>query len=841
MSPRGIEIIEWEALSSAQRESALKRPAAMDAGMQSSVASIIRQVREEGDAALARLTLQFDGVSPEVFEPGAEVLNSARLSIDPVLANAIGHAGDRIRAFHAADVPRQKTVETAPGLNCTVTYNALPTVGIYIPGGRAPLVSTVLMLAIPAKLAGCRQIVMCSPPGQNGGISAEILAAASICGIDRVFCVGGAQAIAAMAYGTGRVPRCHKIFGPGNSWVTAAKQQVSQDPDGAAIDMPAGPSEVMVIADARASDEMNIEFIAWDLLSQAEHGPDSQVLLVTDSRELAAAVIARMELLASESGRSAILEKSLASARIIRVASLEQAMDIANGYAPEHLILNTENARQLAGQVENAGSVFVGRWTPESLGDYCSGTNHVLPTNGFARAYGALGVGDFMRRMTLQEASAEALMQVGPTAEVLAGVEGLDAHRMAVRSRLASLGSDSPEQRVADRPPVDKQRQAETGRRGAASLAVSGTEAALRNVLSLARPEIVAMKPYSSARSEAPALGILLNANEAPWPLLTNLTDLQALNRYPDPQPGQLVQSLAKLYELPTDHLLVTRGSDEGIDLLTRVFCRAGKDAILHFPPTFGMYRIAAETQGATVVAVPRQPNDGFSIDVKRALDALHRDSRIRLIFLTSPNNPTGDCVDRDFLEALLEASGGKAIVVVDEAYAEFCQRPSAIELVTQYPQLVVLRTLSKAWAAAGLRCGSVLAQPHVIDLLRRIIAPYPLASPVTALALRMLQPDMQLQQNAMLDKIRQNKKILLSLLARQRFVLAVWPGEANFVLVRVTDAPALLAHCASHGVILRGYTSDPLLLDCLRISVGSKQDLAALEHAFNQWEEGQS
>jgi histidinol dehydrogenase len=378
-------------------------------------------------------------VNPQSFEISAQDLRLARNSIDARLADAIHAASSRIRAFHAADMPREKTVETAPGLNCTVTYRALTTVGIYVPGGTAPLVSTVLMLAIPARLAGCRQVVMCSPPGRDGRISAQVLAAASLCGVDRVFCVGGAQAVAAMAYGTSSVPRCSKIFGPGNAWVTAAKQQVSMDPEGAAIDMPAGPSEVMVIADASAGAGDGVDFISWDLLSQAEHGPDSQVQLLTDSQQLAAAVIARLDELGPVSARRAILEKSLRAARIIQVADLDQAMAIANDYAPEHLILNTVNARQLATQVEHAGSVFIGRWTPESLGDYCSGTNHVLPTHGFARAHGALGVADFMRRMTLQEASAAALIQVGPGAEILAEVEGLDAHRMAVRSRLISL------------------------------------------------------------------------------------------------------------------------------------------------------------------------------------------------------------------------------------------------------------------------------------------------------------------------------------------------------------------------------------------------------------------
>jgi histidinol dehydrogenase len=277
---------------------------------------------------------------------------------------------------------------------------------------------------------------MFSPPGRNGEIAAEILAAAQLCGVLRVFCAGGAQAIAAMAYGTESVPRCSKIFGPGNAWVTEAKQQVSLDPRGAAIDLPAGPSEVLVIADHSA----NAEFIAWDLMSQAEHGPDSQVILLTDSAGLAAAVIDRLKVLAPTTSRAAILKQSLAESRIILVDSLAEALALSNTYAPEHLIINTENAPELAQQVENAGSVFIGPWTPESLGDYCSGTNHVLPTYGWARSHGALGVGDYMRRMTFQQASRSALERVGPTAEKLAAVEGLDAHGMAVRALLAHQG-----------------------------------------------------------------------------------------------------------------------------------------------------------------------------------------------------------------------------------------------------------------------------------------------------------------------------------------------------------------------------------------------------------------
>ena len=431
-----LEMIRWSSLTSRDRQDLLQRPVSNQPDLSGSVAAIIRQVRSGGDRALQELTRQLDRVEPPQLELDPAEMQTALESIDPELRQAIGDAMSRIEAFHAADIPASVKVETAPGLNCEVRYQALSPVGLYIPGGSAPLVSTVLMLAIPARLAGCREVIMCSPPAGNGEIPAEILAAAQLCGVDRVFCAGGAQAVAALAYGTETIPRCVKIFGPGNAWVTEAKQQVSQDPAGAAIDMPAGPSEVLVIADRDA----NPEFIAWDLLSQAEHGPDSQVLLVTDSAGLASAVIEKLQTLAPATTRAAILEESLAEARMILVDSMPEALRISNAYAPEHLIINTADATALAEQVENAGSVFIGPWTPESLGDYCSGTNHVLPTYGWARSFGALGVSDYMRRMTLQQASRSALEKVGPTAETLAAVEGLEAHKMAVSTRLLQVG-----------------------------------------------------------------------------------------------------------------------------------------------------------------------------------------------------------------------------------------------------------------------------------------------------------------------------------------------------------------------------------------------------------------
>jgi histidinol-phosphate aminotransferase len=356
------------------------------------------------------------------------------------------------------------------------------------------------------------------------------------------------------------------------------------------------------------------------------------------------------------------------------------------------------------------------------------------------------------------------------------------------------------------------------------------------NIEALARPEIVAMRPYSSARKEAPGLGTLLNANEAPWSLLGEAGWEGQLNRYPEPQPERLVAGMAQLYGVPESHVLVTRGSDEGIDLLTRVFCRAGQDAILHCPPTFGMYRIAAQTQGAAVVSVTRDSGGSFRLDERRLRETLDNDL-ILLVFLTSPNNPTGDVIEPRVLENLLGQCRDRALVVMDEAYAEFCSRPSAAALLPSHDNLVVLRTLSKAWAAAGLRCGAVLAQPPVIDLLRRVIAPYPLPSPVIALALRMLQADVLGRQREMLRQIADNKQRLLDVVTSRPFVHQVIAGHANFVLLKVERADDLLSFCARRSVILRGFPSEPLLRGYIRISVGSAADIETLAAAFDEWE----
>jgi len=429
-----MQIRIWQQLSTAEQAAVLARPAlANDAALAARVAAIIGRVRTEGDSALRELTAALDRVELGSLEVSAEEFAAAEALLTEKQRAAIRTAAANIEAFHRPQLPQPFAVDTAPGVRCERVVRAIESVGLYVPAGSAPLPSTALMLGIPARLAGCPTRVLCSPVQANGRVDAAVLYAAKVAGVERVFKLGGAQAVAAMAYGTDSVPKVDKIFGPGNIWVTEAKAQVDRDPAGAARDYPAGPSEVLVVADGRA----NATFVAADLLSQAEHGADSQVLLVTTSVELARNVIAAVDTQKVRLVRRTLVEGALAHSSVIVVADLATAFAISNRYAPEHLILQIESPRDWLSRVTAAGSVFLGPWTPESVGDYCSGTNHVLPTYGYARRYSSLGVADFVRSMTVQELTVEGIKTIGPVATTLAELEGLDAHAWAVNERLA--------------------------------------------------------------------------------------------------------------------------------------------------------------------------------------------------------------------------------------------------------------------------------------------------------------------------------------------------------------------------------------------------------------------
>lgn len=411
----------------------LRRPALDTEKLFDAVRSLINKVRTEGDRALLELEERFDAVRLSSLAVTPEEMEAASRQVAEPLKAAIRLAKQNIETFHSSQRFVGKKVETMPGVTCWQKVVGIEKVGLYVPGGTAPLFSTVLMLAVPAQIAGCREIVLCTPPDQTGGVHPAILFAAQLAGVSRIYKVGGAQAIAAMAYGTESIPRVYKIFGPGNQYVTAAKQLVSLH--GVAIDMPAGPSEVVVLADETAQPS----FVAADLLSQAEHGVDSQVLLVTPSQRLQQAVKEEVEKQLAVLPRREIAACALANSRLIQVRNLDEAVRLVNAYAPEHLIIETAHYREVAEQITHAGSVFLGSLTPESAGDYASGTNHTLPTNGYARAYSGVSLDSFIRKITFQEIQAEGIQAIGPAIEEMAASEQLEAHKNAVTVRLNAL------------------------------------------------------------------------------------------------------------------------------------------------------------------------------------------------------------------------------------------------------------------------------------------------------------------------------------------------------------------------------------------------------------------
>lgn len=410
-----------------------ERPVEEQQGLERSVQEILDNVRIDKDKALADYTSRFDGFTPVSFKVSQEEIKDASADVSEELKKAISNARCNIEKFHASQMSPEPVIETTEGVKCWRKSLPIEKAGLYIPGGSAPLFSTLLMLAIPAKLAGCREIIVCTPAGKDGKISPVILYTAGLMGLTKVYRVGGAQAIAAMAYGTESIPKVYKIFGPGNQYVTKAKEIVQRE--GVAIDMPAGPSEVLVIADKQADPA----FVASDLIAQAEHGPDSQVILATDCDELPGIVEREIEKQIGVLPRKNILEQSLSKGSLILFRSLGECIEFSNLYAPEHLIINTEHPDVTANRVMNAGSVFLGPFSCESLGDYASGTNHTLPTNRFARNYSGLSVDSFVKKITFQSVTADGIRKLGPVVEIMADAEQLEGHKNSVSVRLKNL------------------------------------------------------------------------------------------------------------------------------------------------------------------------------------------------------------------------------------------------------------------------------------------------------------------------------------------------------------------------------------------------------------------
>lgn len=765
----------------------LQRPVLNSASLNELVKGILDQVKLNGDEAVLSYEEIFDHVRLQSLVVSDAEIKEAETLVSDELKDAILLAKGNIARFHEAQRFEGVQVETQPGVTCWQKSVPIERVGLYIPGGTAPLFSTVLMLAVPAKIAGCSEIVLCTPPARNGKVHPAVLFAAKTAGVTHVYKIGGVQAIGAMAYGTHSVPRVYKIFGPGNQYVTAAKQIVSMGD--VAIDMPAGPSEVMVLAD----DTANPVFVAADLLSQAEHGVDSQAMLVTTSESLQQAVMKEVERQLDVLPRKELASKSLKYSRLILVNDMDEAIEMVNEYAPEHLIIQTKDYEALAKRVVNAGSVFLGKYACESAGDYASGTNHTLPTNGYAKAYNGVNLDSFCRKITYQELTAQGIGRIGKAIEVMAASEQLDAHKNAVTVRLQS--SAFQKEQLATQP---------------------------FNLEQLVRKNIWDLAPYSCARDEYSGVdaSVFLDANENPYN--------EPINRYPDPLQKQLKQEIAKVKGVSVDRIFCGNGSDEAIDLVYRIFCNPGVDNAVAIDPSYGMYKVCADVNNIEYRKV--QLDNDFQFHAADMLQVA--DNHTKLMFICSPNNPTGNDMSRAEVEQLLQQF--KGIVVVDEAYIDFSEQPSFTQLLDKYPNLIVLQTFSKAWGCAAIRCGLAFASPQIIGLFNKVKYPYNVNLLTQQQALEALRNAQQTKEWVKI--LKEERTRLMQLFAELSLTDKVFPSDANFFLARVSDANAIYRYLVGEGIIVRNRNSVTLCGNCLRITVGTPEENNTLIAALNKY-----
>ena len=790
-----MRTLEWNRLDSAGRREALARPAQRsDPNLQAAVRAIVEDVRGRGWAGLAAQALRLDGELPRLV-PVGPLAAEARRRLAPEQVAAIELAARNIRAFHEGSLPAEHEVETMPGLVVRKVWRPVDRVGLYIPGGETPLFSTLLMLALPALAAGVGEIVAVTPPQRDGGLDPLIALAAGICGIEAVWTAGGAQAIAALAFGAGGIRPVDKICGPGNAWVAEAKNYVSSLPGGPAIDMPAGPSELLVVADGQA----DAATVAADLLGQAEHDASAQVLLVTPCTRLADAV--RAELTARIGGlpRRGLAERSLAEGRIILCADLVEAVDIANLYAPEHLSLAVADPEALVALVRNAGAVFAGGGAAETFGDYLAGSSHVLPTDGAARAWSGISVHSFLKAISVQTVTPEAARRLAAPAAALARLEGLEAHARAADARFPLPEREGPgvgsERGELSAPATEPPSAVPTP-----NPYLPGRGVAAR----LARPEILALPDFDIAASANDSFGsdaIKLDANENPYAPLAEGALANGLNRYPEPRPARLKKAMAALYGVSPENLVVTRGADDAIDILVRTFCRPGEDKVSICTPTFSAYAHFAGLQGANVVEARLGPD--FDFDPEAFIDSVAGEPGLKLAFICAPNNPTGNPVGLAAIESVRRALPD-TILVVDEAYIEFSEQESAAQLAASNGNIVVLRTLSKAYGLAGARVGCAIGHPDTIALIARALPPYPLPSLSIEAAMSALAPSRRAVHEERIARIKADRERLAALLARSPRVRRVRSGGGNFLFLEVEDPDGLASKLRSLGIRVR-------------------------------------
>lgn len=752
--------------------SAITRPQLNQIDLNETIKGIFNEVQINGDQALKKYSVQFDKVDLDVLKVSENEFQEAVSVLPNELKIAIQKAADNIKQFHASQIQLVEEIETTTGVFCWRKSVPIQKVGLYIPGGSAPLFSTVLMLGIPAQIANVPTKILCSPPNKLGKIHPAILFAAQLAGIKNVYKVGGAQAIAAMTLGTEQIPKVDKLFGPGNQYVTAAKQFAQNL--GVAIDMPAGPSEVLVAAD----DSVSPRFIAADLLAQAEHGADSQVVFITDSKDLVEKVndelLQQLEFLT----RSNIAIEALSKSNALVVPS-EKWSEIINSYAPEHLIVMGKYEDKIVNEVVNAGSVFIGKYTAESFGDYASGTNHTLPTNGYARSYSGVSLDSFVKKITFQRIEEKGLRNLGPTVVTLAKAEELDAHANAVNVRLETIDLETVE------------------------------KSSFENIsANLIRKDLQNVVPYSSARDEFSGVNkVFLDANENAL--------IQDFNRYPDPFQKELKQEIARRKNLNAENLVLGNGSDEIIDLIFRLVGTPFKDKVAFLNPSYGMYSVSAKLNGLETIQI--NLNKDFSIKNEAILDEA---KGAKILILCNPNNPTGKLISKENLIEICEKFSG--LIVIDEAYIDFCLSESMATEIDRFPNLIILQTLSKAYGMAGLRVGMAICNSFWVKQLNAIKPPYNISSATQRLALQCLKST---NWDFIKEQIIVERDRVYHFLKNNENVDETFISYANFILFRIKNATEIYKKLVEKGIVVRNRSNQFNCEDTLRVSIGNKNE----------------
>ncbi len=776
-------VARLDALDEEARAALFERGGDADSDIVDSVAGIVARVRDKGDRALRLLAKRYDDIEDLEIEVPASACRAALDALDPAVRDALEDAATAIAAFHRAQLPDPLELEVRPGVRLGRRPEPLARIGVYAPGGRAAYPSSVLMGVVPARIAGVGEVVVCSPPGPDGRPPAAVLAACAIGGADRVFAIGGAGAIAALAWGTETVPRVDKVVGPGNAYVTEAKRQLTGR---IAIDCPAGPSEVLIVADATA----DAGVIAVELLAQAEHDPAAAVVLVTTDPASVDAVQSAVRPLIDAHPRRSIIESALSARGALLVAStLDEAVAFANAWAPEHLLLLVADPRRTFEDIRCAGTTFFGAASSVAFGDYMTGANHVLPTAGLARAWSGLSTSDFVRWSTWQELTSTAAAKLAAPTALLAQVEGLPGHAAAARLRARPGAGAGPDGVVEGRP--------------------AGEPPPVRM-----RPAYRPIRPYDPGRVPTP-IDLSDNTNLfGPPPsgaAALGVLDSRIVTRYPSVYATDLKRALAERLGVGTENVTTGAGSDDVIDSAIRAFCAPG-DTVAYPVPTFGVVNTFVRMNAAVPIEVPLGAE--FALDASALIAA-----GATAIYLCRPNNPSGTAFDRADVERILQRSRG--VVLIDEAYADFAD-DDVLSAVLASERGVVLRTMSKAYGLAGLRIGYAIGPPTLITEIEKSRGPYNVSGPAEAAALAALRGDVGWVARCVAD-VRENRSRLAAALVSRGY--RVWPSAANFLLVQAPPALGGAAGLArglrARGVQVRPFPALAIAGDAIRVSIG--------------------